>query len=237
MYIHVVCFLVYVIPSHVTQYSVLCHFFSSCSVLTSSQQQMLACALSLLTSITPHHPPSLLLEQLTYLAQGQSYLDSDERPSPLPPCPAYIPQDLWTHLHSVPLSTAYFNRVITSAHCDKDSKFWAEIEQGKGRSIAEFPWKQGRQEPHSLDDLLLLNLFHEPSVLQVVGRDTATLTSAVRRLSLTELLEGEKRKPLLLLFDESQLACELNLPHLLKELQNVVGVSVHITIDLLVTCV
>ena len=189
---------------------------------------MLACALSLIISIPPHHPPSILLEQLTYLAQGQSYLLSEEPPSPLPSCPSYIPQDLWTHLHGVPLSTVYFNRVITSAHCDKDSDFWAGIEQGKGRSIAEFPWKQGRQEPHSLDDLLLLNLFHEPSVLQVVGRDTANLTSTVRRLSLSELLvtsEGEKRKPLLLLFDENQLACELNLSHLQKELQKVIGVS------------
>ena len=64
-------------------------------------------------------------------------------------------------------------------------------------------------------------------MLQVVGGETARLASTVRRLSLSELLvtsEGEKRKPLLLLFDENQLACELNLFHLHKELQKVVGV-------------
>ena len=201
-------------------------------MLTSSQRQTLACALSLLTSIPHHHPPSLLIEQLTYLVQGQSYLHGEEATSPLPSLPSrptFITKDLWTHLHSIPLSTAYFSRVIASTRNDSDTKFWAGLEEGKGRGIEEFPWKQGRQEPHVLDDLLLLNLIHEPALLQVISRDTARLTSSVQPLSLSELLitpNGEKRKPLLILHDENQLVCELNFSCLQEELQKIIGVSI-----------
>lgn len=199
------------------------------SVLTSSQCQTVACALSLLYSISLHHSSSLLIEQLTYLVQGQGYLCEAASSLPsIPSCPSCVPQELWTHLHTIPLSTAYFRRVIASAYSDRDAEFWAELKQGKRQTIEDFPWKVGRKEPHNLDDLILLNLIHEPAVLQTVGLNTAMLASSVRPLSLSELLatvDGEKRKPLLLLHDEDQLVCEYNLSCLREELQNVIGVS------------
>lgn len=198
------------------------------SVLTSSQCQTVACALSLLPSIPLHHSPSLLIEQLTHLIRGHSYLCETISSLPsLPSCPSCVPQELWTHLHTIPLSTPYFRRVVASAHDDRDTGFWEGIKQGKQPTVEDFPWKVDRKEPHNLDDLLLLNLIHEPAVLQTVNM---RLSSSVKALSLSELLttsEREKRKPLLLLHDENLLVCEYNLFCLQGELQNIIGVSIY----------
>ena len=198
-------------------------------MLTYAECQILACALSILASIPSHHSAPLLIEQLTFLAHGRSYLQvEEEEPTPLPERPSAISRDLWAHLHCMPLSTLYFSRVTSSAHSHSDMEFWAGIKHEKGRSIAEFPWKQGRNEPDSLDDILMLNLIHEPTALQAINRDTAKLLGCMRPFPLSELLvtpEGEKRKPLLLLYDENQLACEVNLLFLQDELQNISGVS------------
>ena len=196
------------------------------SVLTSSQCQTVACALSLLPSIPLHHSPSLLIEQLIYLVQGHSYLCEATPSLPcLPSCPSCVPQELWTHLHTIPLSTVYFPCVVSSAHNDRDTEFWEGLKQGKGQIIEDFPWKVDRKE------LLLLNLIHEPSVLPTVSRNTARLASSVKALSLSELLttsDREKRNPLLLLHNENQIVCEYNLFCLQKELQNIIGVSTHL---------
>ena len=196
--------------------------------MTSDQCQVLACALSLLT-ISHRHPSSLLTEQLVYLVQGQGYLQEAAPLPSLPSPPSSVSQDMWARLHCIPLSTAYFSRVINSIHTSTDTEFWAGLEQGRGRSIEEFPWKQGREESPSLDDLVLLNLIHESAAMEVISRDTSSLTNSVKPLSMPELLatrDGEKRKPLLLLHDENQLACEVNLSQLQEELQSAIGVSV-----------
>ena len=203
-----------------------------CSVLSSSQCEVLACALAILATIPPHSPPSLLLEQLCFLAEGrEGYLCADDTP-PLPSRPASISHDLWTTLHLVPFSQSYFSHhVAPSGHSDSDREFWTGIERGKGRSVSEFPWRRDWRGPECLDDLLMLALVHQPTAVELVGRATARLTGSVRPRPLSELVltpEGDKRKPLLLVDDPDQLLCELNMLFLEEELKRISEVSEHV---------
>ena len=205
-------------------------------MLTFSERQTLACALFILITITPHHPPSLLIEQLTYLVQGGTYLHSEDAPTLpyLPACPTAIPHDFWVDLHSIPLSTSYFSHCVTaSAHSESDTDFWTGIEQGKEQNIAEFPWKKDKNEPDTLDDILFLNLIHEASTLNVISRGIARVTDSIplSELLTTQDSDKKRRKPLLLLHDENQLASELNMLHLPEELQKLNQVSYECSLD------
>lgn len=200
-------------------------------MLSSSQFEILACALSILASIPPHTPPSLLLEQLSFLMEDREiYLPcAEDEVSSLPSCPAAIPHDLWVALHAAPFSSSYFSRYIApSAHSETDRGFWAGIEEGNGQRVSEFPWRKDWCGPETLDDLLMLSLLHRPAAIEVIGGATARLTGSVRTHPLSELIvvpEGGKKKPLLLLNDANELKSELNQLLLQEELQRISGVS------------
>ena len=196
-------------------------------VLPCAQRETLGCALTLLTFFPHHHPPSLIAEQLACLAEGDGYLQEAAGLLPtLPSRPSSLTQELWAHLHTLPLSAPYFSQVIASTHTH--TNFWAGITQEREKSPIKFPWQQDDGRSPCLDDLVLLSCVCQPAVLEVVGREVSTLNSAARPPLVSELLttpEGAKRKPLLLLHDENQLVSEVNLSQLQEELQHTVGVS------------
>lgn len=200
---------------------------ASSRVMPYAQRQTLGCALTLLTSFPHHHPPSLITEQLTCLAEGDSYLQEAAGLLPtLPSRPLSLTQELWAHLHALPLSAPYFSQVISSTHTHTD--FWAGLKQEREWNPIKFPWQQDDGRSFCLDDLVLLSCVHHPAVLGVVGREVSTLNGATRPPLVSELLtipEGAKRKPLLLLHNENQLVSEVNLSQLQEELRSTVGVS------------
>jgi hypothetical protein len=175
----------------------------------------------------------LLVEQLLYLSQGDSYLQDlvttleNEDPS----IPACVSQDLWRLLHKIPLSMEYFSVVISSIHANPE--FWESLASVISDNLTElkelppFPWKLkddsnnlSAQAASSLDEYVLLNCLRPQMVHDKLLALAKPLVDSVKVPELREIIIGaEGFYPLLLVHSRESLVSQANEMELEGELK------------------
>ena len=185
----------------------------------------MVCSMVLLSESKPNHNSSLLLvEQLLYLAHGESYLQElditleDERP----PSPSYVSHDLWQSLHKIPLSTEYFSVVIKSIH--DNPEFWTSLnETRETQDLPTLPWRVNDDSSPSdagLDEYVLQNCLCPEIVRDKLLSMAGQLVESIEVPELSEIIESnEKSRPLLLLHSKESLVSQANLVELEDELK------------------
>lgn len=172
------------------------------------------------------------MEQLLYLAQGESYLNElditldEERP----PSPACISHDQWQTLHKIPLSTEYFSVVVKSIHDNPD--FWESL-SASSKDVAEssdllpFPWKQADSSPPTsgLDEYVLLKCLHSQSVSDKLVGLANKLVASIEVPELREIIQADSLHPLLLLHDRACPVSQANEMELENELRKCLTVN------------
>ena len=197
---------------------------------------MLASSIALLSQCDLAQSNSLLLvEQVLYLSQGDSYIQELNISEEPPASPSSVPLHFWHSLHKVPLSVEYFSKVVKSIHDDTD--FWekmthAHLEEDSSQTeketnvldLSKFPWQAEKSDsPHCLDDYVLLmcinpKVAHE-NLLSLVPPLMESVS--VPLLSVVLKRESNTTTPLLLVHNESCPISQSNMLHLESELRTI----------------
>ena len=209
--------------------------------LDHSRWLLLASCMSLLTLSRSSLTNSLLLvEQLLYIAQGDSYLQEldvtleDEHP----PSPSCVPHELWQTLHKIPLSTEYFSVMIKSIH--DDTKFWESLITPERAvdscELPKFPWKKDSDgsnlslQTTGPDEYVLLKCMCPHIVSDSLLTLANRLVDSVQIPELKEIVQnGDSSYPLLLLHDRESPVSQANVLELESELKNSLPVRTQLT--------
>lgn len=188
-------------------------------------------SLVLLAHCRPHCDTALLMDQLLYISQSQSYLQELEDSNQLPLNPGCVPDELWHHLHKLPLDVEYFRKVIRST---QDSpKFWEELQHSREEvaNFGAFPWRKGEayNNPITLNDFVLLCCINQEAVVRMIQKEASTLVESVSIPTLASILSPaasqQRKEPILFLNEGRNCIANTNLYHLEAELRNQLQVN------------
>lgn len=195
-----------------------------CRYLDHQQWSGLAVSLSLLS--LSHPAPSnvlLLMDQLEYLSQSQSYLEEAELSVDLPPNPTCITVELWQTLHKLPLPIEYFRPLVNSTHTHPE--FWEGLStEHKHLQVTDFPWHSNEVNPSvagqegvdpsltGLEDHVVLRCISEESSMRALSELVTSLVDCVGVVELREACESglRSKRPLLFYYDQQSQVSQIN---------------------------
>ena len=118
-------------------------------------------------------------------------------------------------------------QVVASTHTAP--QFWAGLEPGTEEEAKKvdgtaLPWRQDGN-PVTLEDLVLLSSLHGEAALRALQEEARGLVRGTSLPLLADTVQGCKGKPLLILYDERDVASSVKLWHLEAEIRRALQVQ------------